>query len=589
MAEDAGAAPNPGVKPVDAVEIVQGLRNLQAFGLQAMQDFEGAYDKAQAAAGAGAGAANAVGRAEVDVNNIVGQAALRAKQHNSEAAAAFGTNPNESTYVIGKMGEQIRESILKTEGRRASVQEDLDASFFDNPLNWLSAQFTLPFNQASLELNESRTASLISSLAKLQNLTLDQAKINAAVDDATSTSLIDAQNKLLLAKAAKDAAASQQRMAQLGIDRISMRVNLNQNQFDTLVRANDVLMRIHNQSMDERRLKLSEDANVLARERNEREEKLFQLQVQVKERNEEAQVSIQKSLDKATDLLGMRRLTALEFEHLPNNSPIKNALLQNMFSPDADFNRLGPSPSIAIERINAVPVQLPPRQEMTRQLLTQETNRVIGNESLTWKNYAPDVRAQKMNDALKAYYTNQLAVIPDTGGLYSPPPLASVIRMGGELYDNNPIMGKLRGLAADPNYAFKADDIVRAALEFVREQTAAGAKPDVRLINIAAANIAFIYQGIMIDNNTMNQYTKFAIPGLSSETGFKTSVATGSALIGRRDNVDMSKKEAVSAFLIRRLANEDFMQDYVGGMTGGFVRPQQSSISEQRPRRQGAQ
>ena len=551
-----GTANPPAPKPIDIDEIITGFRALQQFGTQALADTEAAFAGAEAATRAAAGAASAVGAAEVNVNTIIQESAIKTRAANASAAASFGTNPNDSSYVIHELGGKIRESILATEARREKVQADLDASFFDDPLAWLGAQVTLPLNQASLELHENRTTSLVKSLANLQNLTLEQGKINAAVNEASSTELLAAQNKLIMSRAAKEAAAAGAQLARLGIDKITMRRALTMDQFDSMIRANDVVMRVQNADMERTRLELAQNNEARAARNEVRQEKLFQLQIKAKEEDDAAKEELQKGINHASAILGFRPIGVREYLSMAEANPIKRSIDGFMFSQDAAFNRLGSNPAQALGRANSIPVQLPAAQEDTRQKLMQVQAAIVSQEAALWKSYTPDVREQKINEGMQDYVKKQQANIPSTGSIYSPPPLASVVNI--PVFANNPVVEKLRALATNPNYPTNAEDVVLAGLAVIREQTPPGQKPDINLVNIIANNIAFIYQGIIVDNNTLRQYTKFALPGLDTElTGFKTSITSPGIGGTRTDVVNMASKEALAAYMLRRMPMED--------------------------------
>lgn len=557
MAEDTGTATRPAPTSPSLAPDLEGLQRnyliMQGAAGKNIADLDAMFALAQSAAGAKVGAAGAVARAQIDINNVVETAAIKLKKDNAEAAVAFGTNPDASTYVIHDLGAKIRQSITDEEAKRTDLQGSLDASFFDNPADWLLAQVAAPFQAASLELAEGRTKRLSSSLAALQNLTLEQYRTNEAIDDASSTELLAAKNRMALASAAGAAASSQAELARLGIEKINIFRSMNAEQFNATIHYNNEVARLQTMSAQARELELREDTHRMQRENHEIKVRHDNLMLSVAEGKDEASKDFQARLDRAAPLVGIGKIGIQEFNKIPDSAPLKQAIIQMMYSTDGAAGRLGASPAQAYGLSKFIGISMPGLQDDVRNWTSTVVDRITKGQAETWKNLDPAVKDQKLNEAIRTEVKKELELIPQTGGLYSPPPLAAILN--NPLYKDNMFAKELAELGRNPTYATKPEDFFVVAMKYMQANPTADGRFDPKLASILANNIAFIFQGVMVGNNITHQYGKFVLPGLSDQTGFKMQARTGSLFNGTTA-IDMSNHTELTAYLIRRMATE---------------------------------
>lgn len=557
MAEDTGLAPAPtsssGPPAPDYAGLQRNYLMVQSSAGRNMADLDAAFAMAQTAAGAKAGAAGAVAQAQIGINNVVETAAIKFKKDNAAAASSFGTNPDASTYVIHDMGAKLRQSALDEEGKRAELEALVNTSFFDNPLDWLMAQVSAPFQAASLEIAEGRTKRLAVNLKALQDLTLDQFKVNAAVDEASSTELLAAKNKMALAQAAGAAAASQAELARLGIDKINMRMHMDNNQLESTFKFNNQVVALQTALRQERDEELRGDRDLRAKEAHDMSMRLHRVQLEIAEGKDSASKDLQSRLDVVSPMVGLGRMDVNTFMKIPNNDPTKMLISSLLYSVDAAQGRLASSPARAYEVASLTGNRLPGGQEMVRAWMGDIHAKTVKGEEQTWKNMAPDVREQKLNERYVAAAKSTLASIPETGTPYSPPPLAKVLDIPA--YADNIFAKALAPLANNPSYATKPEDFLVAAMDMLKNNTTADGRIDARLASVLANNIAFIFDGIIVDTNVRGQFGKFVLPGLSKETGYNMQVRD-TGLLNTTRILDMSNSSAITAYLIRRMVTE---------------------------------
>lgn len=595
----------PNLLPIDVNALLSTYNNFRTQSEKNAADLDTAYKTAIQAAGAPAAAAIQEGKAQIDLNNVVETAAIKLKRDNAAAAAAFGVNPDASSYVINQLGGTLLKNINKEMQLDASLQADASKGFWDNPLDWLATQISMPFDAMTLETVREGNDRIVANLGRLQALTLEQNKVNAAIDDAASTERLAALNKVTAAKAARAAAASAAEVARLGLDNISMRQRMTAEQLNAAFTMNNVIQGINDHELKRVDAQFRMEANRRADDENRRAEeqakragqafpldleakqiavdtaranlereafrksqdeqhsKLLDLQVKAAEGQEEAKKVIQRQLDISAPLLNIRNLSVEEYLMMPENSPIKQTLNRLLFSQDVEFRRLGSNPIDVIRSFTVFPRPLPAGQELVRDAITRIEQATITANEIAWKSLGPDVQRVRLIDSVNATLNKELGNIPETGSIYSPPPLVSTVSMGSMV--DNPIVRALKVLAVNPEYPTRTEDVIRVATDIIRAQVASG-NPNPAVIAAVATHVSDFYKAIMVDNNNNRQYRKFALPGMAeTTTGFKTSVSYPGLIPGMtsREVIDLSNRAAVQAFLTKRMVRDSTLRTMI--------------------------
>lgn len=503
------------------------------------------FKSATNAAGSEQTAINAEGQAAQDINTIKSNLALSTFAKKKDAAATFGTDPDAPTYVMATLASSILDGTKDLQARDAAIQQKMDTGFFDDPISWITNQFTLPgdveaYNNKVQNLNESNDI-----MAKLQARTSDQAKIIDAIDANLSETLVAAQNKGLAAQAAEKVAQSEQKMASLGLTYSNIRLAQTDEQFKAVIAVN-------NAKVQQQQLSLSIDANQIARERLDidREKKNIELaMVKDKEAGEKA---LQGKLDGATAVLGIQRITVNEFKLMEGK--YRDMILSAAFDPSVQFHgSVGIDMADSIIKANTLNAPLTPGLNDVRKELTRTMNTYIANH--------PELKSdpQKLRidvqSQLDTRVRNEAALIPETGGIYSAPPLAKVLEIPAV---KNTMLGTLvMPLAATPAYPTKPSDFYTQATKAVMEGKMTSAQ--------AASELSGIFKSIEVDNNTNRQYQRLAIP---MQKSFKASVNVGTGWTGMQ-TINMSNPVEVEAALIRTVTRQKYEAAYYS--TGGYV------------------
>lgn len=494
--------------------------------------------------------------AQVNINIVEAAAASKELADNRTADAFFGTNPNAPSFALSSYADKIAGEEADLDARSAAIRKKEETGFFDDPLGFIGNQFSLPSDIAAYNTKLADTQRHNAALTELTTHTLEAAKVNSIVDAADATQKLDSINKLAFAKAGIAVAQSQQKMEQLGISAISVRNNLNKEQFDTLLQVNT----LQNQ-------KLQYDLAVKASDRADKtlelQEEYKRFQIGTKEEQQAATASIQKRLNTVTTALGMPSVSAGEFKTM--SGPLKNAYESFIQGADIDNGRLGYNAADILGKVNAVNAPLTPDMNIIRKRLTGLANgaAVAYNKANPGQEFGKlPVGAQNLQvqTAIEADTRKEASNVTDENNIYSPAPLSSVLKI--PTIASLSLAKDLAPIAASQNLVpTRAQDIYTTALQQVADGKLSPED--------AAAQVSTIYKAINLDNTARYKYNRFALP---APTSYNTTIFTGMSW-SNSQTIDMTNAAQLQSVFTRASITRLKSDAQTKGILQGFQSP----------------
>lgn len=470
-------------------------------------------------------AINSEANLQGEIEALVQEVILKRAGRNAQAAAEFGTNQDASTYVIGELAKTSRENTIKIAASAQNLEEIMAVGPTDNLLEWMVNQFSLPSQVRSHNALVAQQDIVDTAISRLQTQTQEQFKINNQIDAATSKDIIALNQKKLLAAATIKAENARQKALATNMSVGSVRLATNQQAFTntlSLVRAQIDLQQLQIQQMRQRD-----------------EDELRKLQLEKLRAEIASDVALGVALERATAVHGMRAVTPQQFRNM--QGPMRNALEYAMSDPNTEQGRLASSPSAAVEIAEAMNSPLTPAtQDIKKKLIEIMT----AAQTPEWSTLKPEQKRVRYNKAIDDALMKDMRNVPDTGSIFSAPPLNAV----GKIPAVQATQLWSQYLAKPAENAFaptSANQIFKFALDAVKENK--------MTIENASAQVGHIYRAIVADNAYNRDYGRF---GIVIPEPYRQSYRTridGPFRFGSDQAVDMTNDTAVRNMMLRHL------------------------------------
>lgn len=461
-----------------------------------------------------------------EMAGLIDEILLKRADRNKQAAAEFGTNQDASTYVIGELAKASRENTEMIRASAMSIQEKMAVGPGEDVLDWITNQFTIPSDVKAHNALVAQQEIVDTAITRLQNQTQEQFKINNAIDANTSKKIIELNSAKVLAAAAVKAENARQEALKTNINVGSVRLATNQQAFANalaLIRAEIDLQQLQ-----------------IGRARNQLDEDLKRERLEKMQREEKSDADLQKDLDRATALHGMRRITPEQFRRM--SGPMRTALEYTMADPSMMQGRLGPNPSVAVEMASLMNSPLTPATQTTKEALINIM--VTAQNRPDWAALKPEQKQAAHNKAIRDEVDKQLKNIPDSNSMFSAPPLNSLGKIpaveGTKLWKDH-----LAPLATNVFAPTSANQVFKFALDAVKE----GKMP----LDQAAADVAIIYTSAVADNWHNRDYGRFSLQIPERYRHSYYTRISGPYRFGSEQPIDMTNPTAVKNMMLRHL------------------------------------
>lgn len=528
--------------PIDLSGLIDSFSTAKDAILQGVNNIVGAVSQGKKAYAGEQQAIQRGGEAAASVSDIDQAAALKAKMDTANVTAQLGTNPDASTFILGQLGQKNIELQKDVQARYEDIGKRQDVAPWDDPIQFLFNRLVLPYKQEALKTKQDQLQEQMGFTKGVQEQTTQAAANMNAIDTAASSQLLAAKHQQILAETELRANNAMADAAKFTISAVSPMLAANSEQFDLLYKLNTA-------QVQNRDLQLAEGRFGLEKTQKELYDFNKQLQIEARQDDLNAKAAITTKLGNVAAVTGTNALSYPEFEKL--SAPARMQLEKLMSDPNFDKGRLGFTPAEALSVANEFEFPLTPGANIVRKALVGIEQGVISQNSATWKSFPQDVRNNLVNGAIQDTANKEIKNIPAEGGIYSPPPLNSILSIPS--LQKLPLSAALAPLANNKQYAMKADDIMSEAFKMVK-------KPED--IPAVAAQVSQLYKGVIQANQSTKQYSLFALPELSEQSGFHTMVHTNYGWKGF-ETMDMTNQAAVTAALTRQWMAKDNQQDYL--------------------------
>lgn len=522
---------------------------------------------------------------------IEGQKLLAAEKLRQEAEVAnkdarlqaiLGNRLGIGNTSIMDIAQQIATTSKDIMSKDAQLGRDASVGFFDNPVQWLTNQFTLPARAKQLLAEEQQVDTRLAILDTYTKAAEDGHKNNLLAVQADTATLMRA-NSLIIegSERAKLFNANMEMIRTVGSN-VNVRLAALGSEFQRAVAINNATQQSTAQSIALYDL----DLNVQKRDLQAHQVAVGDYETALRARESaqtevrngiatdiaamqstdlriklQGQQNLNEKLKQVSTLLNIAPLNTENFNLLPK--PIQDVVGQLMIlqSPGEDA-RYGKDMLDGLKNLDKFPAALASAAETTRAgLLNLYSKAVIevfgGPQGLEAQGKAKDspVNNVKIINSMLKQLNVEMKNVPDSGSVFSPSPLKAISSM--KSLEGNVITETLQPfLASDPNHALKAQEALDAAVSLVIKGKVSPEK--------ATADLVQLYKSAMLDANQRNKLQQFGVSGFNDQTGFNVTVRTSAGLLSGSRTVDMTNSAAVYSLIQRATLNEQRATEALG-------------------------
>lgn len=506
-----------------------------------VQNILGATAEGKAAIAGKAKAEQQSGAASAEVSDINQAALMKAKADASSAAATFGTTPGDAssyTSMLATKNQAIQSEIsagLEDIANRQKVKP------WDDPIQYLFNNMVIPYKQQFVDTKQKELNSQQTFIKNAQEETSGAAVIANAVDTSASTQMASALRQKIAADATAKSEDALADAAKFSLSAVSPFLAATSGQFDLLFKLNSAQVQQTDLLLNQSRLQIEQSRDSLYEESKKQ-------MIAIREGNEQAKAEWSAGAATVASVVGVKPPSYQMYEKM---DPRTRTQWDNWIS-DPDFRNgmLAQTPAEALQKANDFDFPLTPGANILRRQLVDVESSVVNQFGMSWKGLGKDVQANEVNKAIKLKAINEMHNIPSEGGIYSPPPLDTTLKLPS--LQGLPLVEAMRPLA-NKNYPTKPDDFIATADKLI-------AKPED--IPAVAAQIAQVYKGVIMNNQSTKMYNLFAFDSslqLSDKSGFKTTVQSDNTWKGH-EVVNMADPANVTSFLTRRFIQRKYNQ-----------------------------
>lgn len=269
------------------------------------------------------------------------------------------------------------------------------------------------------------------------------------------------------------------------------------------------------------------------------------------EEQQAGRVELGAQLAKVSSTFGLPVISADAYKQMPeSNRKIISDVILGMKGDAAGYNT-----AAALENINGLNAPMTPGVNQIRNKLqtTIDTARTASMSipGFNWQTAKEGERISIVQAQITDRIQKEALNIQPEGGVYSPPPLRSVL-------DYSPIVANTQ-IAKDLAHLYQANNLYKTDInDFTKSalKLIAGKKLTPEQ---AGEEIAATFKSIAVQNNELHQYQRLALPMMAEKDtegnvikGFKTSVYLGNGFTNTR-SVDASDPAQVTNHLYRML------------------------------------
>lgn len=467
---------------------------------------------------------------------------IQKEKRNAESAANFGVNEEAHNSIVREMSQGIIEQHKDLKAAGVAILKKKEVGFSDDPIEWLFNTFTIPRDVQAYRTREAILDRDVKTLSSLENLAQEQVKTNNAIAATTSAQISALQAEAGLKAATVRAENARQEAARFGLQVASVRLATSHQQFEAV-------LQVHGAQVNLQRLELEKAQKAISEKQLELQRQNLQLTIDKRNTDAKAHAELQASLDAATAVAGMRKISVEEYERAPQQT--KAALFDIMANPNTAMKRLGSDPADALANADRLNAPLTPQVTMVKEALLAITTKTAQSNK-AWQSLKPDEQKRLVNDAIKDTLRGEYNAIPDSGSIYSAPPLAS---LKGIPAINSTVLWRstFAPQAENPMRPTSAQAFYDTAVDLVFKGTMTQDQ--------AAKELSQIYKAIAVDNSQQRDFNRLALPMQEKyRTSIKAAGADAPWAYSAGRVIDMANQTEVNNALTRSMVAKKNME-----------------------------
>lgn len=463
------------------------------------------------------------------VNTIKGQAVIDTANQDAIVAQSSGTTAQQMADRNTKIKE-LQDSIIS---RAEVLKEAAGTTVWDDPIKWLTNQFTVPFvsDKQDAEIQEYKQMNQFTK--DDQERASSQFAIDTTLNVAKGQKLIDAQNDLLAQDALAKAADSRQKMAQFDNSSVAAATSMTIASFDQQYKQ----MQIQGETQTRAIQALTFDAANPGKAATS-------IMKQYREQGMEAQIK------DVTDLNTFTNGASPSSPGAYDKMPIKmKSAMDNVMSSMKVLGAYGQNPIDAYNNTQAAGI--PPGtagEKLTKDYIGKTIS--TATAAANWKTLDPATKFNIQDGLLRNRIANDYADVSRPGGVYTSMPLTSAVKL--PMIAVTDVGQALVPMAGDLNYTVKGDDLMATAGKLIDDGKLDAGK--------GAAQIVQIAKTLQAATNAAGSFKKFGIPqlGTSAAPGYNMTVEDQNTMSSGIKTIDFTNQAQVESFLTRQAIQRNF-------------------------------
>lgn len=510
------------------------------------------YKSQQAGYDANAAIISAMGSNAVIIESAKQSADLATQQARLKAANNLGTNYRDQGEVLSSLSETISTEYAKKDQALQAIEAKQSVSFFDDPLSWISNQFTINDDIDKHNAADARLTAAQDQMQKLNTLTQSTIVTQNQLNESVTAASIKATTDNLALKAQADANLQKIQGQVYNADAIKAALSADKEKLQNT-------FSVFSAQKQEQQVEIA-----LAHLALSREEFSWKQEEKNKGKQEDSylleQINAGRKLrmgDQADLILPGSTRAGTVLSLLKSNSPAGKEFQDDYMiaqqSQVSGTRMLAPSAAKAIELLNSgVPVKLVPAQESVKGVLNSALSQIqdqIAKGTLDPKNR--DAVNSALNKAAKGIVDSQGAkVVPgDADNIFNIPSVNTLIA-------NSPTLQKL------PVVQKVIAPLVATGADLTDPNKVMGALTDAiksgKISYSDALEATSIYQVGVRSNMEAKQLTSL---GITPKWSYNVSVRTDpEAVFGGTEVVDLTKPDALGRALNKSMSRTAFRE-----------------------------
>lgn len=296
-------------------------------------------------------------------------AELQAQKNSRKFASAIGSNMDDTSEILSSLGMQLRGKEQEAIAAKAEVTQKASVGLFDNPIEYILNQVTLPSSRAKAQGLEEEASSISTAMQRINSASQDTVRTNNAIAETKTVASI--ANKVAATKANIDAQALavKQQSLSFNVEALNAAANISEKQLSNFFQANS-------QEIAFKQLDIAQESAKNQRELKELEIKKLGLILDDKEENKADQQALVNTINIPIAARGLAPLNIKQIKLLQSTpkgkEQITDLLYSGILSQSVGSSVIAETPGMAAKMMIQGGENLPEIKKPIANILKQE-------------------------------------------------------------------------------------------------------------------------------------------------------------------------------------------------------------------------